>query len=676
MVAAAARLPRADADGMTIAAAQLTWAEANQRYLVAAFAGLAARLRARERGGARAEPADGGGPTGQDCAECAREMERPPAIDQLAEALGLSPFERELVLLAAGVEMDAALAQACSPLTFGLALALLAQPHWSALTPERPLRRYRLIELERGAGLTACALRLDERILHHLAGVGQIDARLRHLVCEVALPEIISEEHAAVVGRALAALGAEASGSGSGSGSGSMIKLPALHWCGDDPSGHEDAAALVAAQAGCRLFLLRAEDLPASGPELEALAALWEREARLLPAALLIQIPGEPSAPVRLLAERLSGLVMLSAPDALALRRPLARIALSKPSVAEQRRLWRLALGEPAAANGAVGRALDQVSDQFRLSARAICATARGLAAEGALAAEPARAAARLWEACRSQGRPRLEHLAQRLAPAAGWEALVLPEPQLAALRQLTAQVRHRMTVHERWGFAAQGKRGLGVSALFCGESGTGKTLAAEVLARELALDLYRIDLSAVVSKYIGETEKNLRQVFDAAEDGGTLLLFDEADALFGKRGEVKDSHDRYANIEVGYLLQRMEAYQGLAILTTNLKSALDRSFQRRLRFIVHFSFPDAQQRALIWARIFPAGTPTRGLDALKLSQLKVAGGSIRSIALNAAFLAASAGAPVGMEHLLAAAQLEAQKLERPLAETEIRGWA
>jgi SpoVK/Ycf46/Vps4 family AAA+-type ATPase len=231
------------------------------------------------------------------------------------------------------------------------------------------------------------------------------------------------------------------------------------------------------------------------------------------------------------------------------------------------------------------------------------------------------------------------------------------------------------MEVFETWGFSAKGRRGLGVSALFTGESGTGKTLAAEVLAHELALDLYRIDLSSVVSKYIGETEKNLRRIFDAAEEGGVLLLFDEADALFGKRGEVKDSHDRYANIEVSYLLQRMEAYQGLAILTTNLKSSMDNAFQRRLRFIVNFPFPDTTQREAIWSRVFPPRTPTRDLNARKLAQLNVTGGHIRNIALNAAFFAADCKKPVDMEHLLQAVRLEAQKIERSVSEAETRGW-
>jgi SpoVK/Ycf46/Vps4 family AAA+-type ATPase len=232
------------------------------------------------------------------------------------------------------------------------------------------------------------------------------------------------------------------------------------------------------------------------------------------------------------------------------------------------------------------------------------------------------------------------------------------------------------MQVYETWGFSALGRRGLGVSALFAGDSGTGKTMAAEVLAHELELDLYRIDLSAVVSKYIGETEKNLRQVFDAAEEGGSILLFDEADALFAKRGEVKDSHDRYANMEVAYLLQRMESYQGLAILTTNLKSSLDRAFTRRLRFTVHFPFPDLGQRERIWAQVFPATAPTRGIEPAKLAQLKVTGGNIRNIAMNAAFLSAEADEPIGMAHLLKAATLEADKLERPIADAETRGWA
>src|SRR5205809_8028362 len=217
--------------------------------------------------------------------------------------------------------------------------------------------------------------------------------------------------------------------------------------------------------------------------------------------------------------------------------------------------------------------------------------------------------------------------------------------------------------VYETWGFASKGARGLGISALFSSVSVTGKTMAAEVLANELRLDLYRIDLSQVVSKYIGETEKNLRRVFDAAEAGSAILLFDEADALFGKCSEVRDSHDRYANVEIRYLMQRMEEYRGLAILTTNMQNAMDSAFQRRIRFVVQFPFPDAAQRAEIWRRVFPAATPLESLDYAQLSRLQVAGGNIRNIAMNGAFLAAEANAPVRMIHLLQAARGEYAKL-------------
>ena len=235
--------------------------------------------------------------------------------------------------------------------------------------------------------------------------------------------------------------------------------------------------------------------------------------------------------------------------------------------------------------------------------------------------------------------------------------------------------MRQQATVYDTWEFVTRGSNGLGISTLFAGPSGTGKTLAAEVLAHELRLDLYRIDLSQVVSKYIGETEKNLRQVFDAAEAGGAILLFDEADALFGKRSDVKDSHDRYANIEVSYLLQRMEAYRGLAILTTNLKTAIDTAFLRRLRFLVQFPFPNGVQRQEIWRRIFPVSLPTDGLDWERLAQLNITGGNIRTIALNGAFLAADEGTAVQMRHLLQSARTEYVKLEKTLTDAEVRGW-
>ena len=266
-----------------------------------------------------------------------------------------------------------------------------------------------------------------------------------------------------------------------------------------------------------------------------------------------------------------------------------------------------------------------------------------------------------------------MDRLAEKLDAKATWDNIVLPEQETALLRQIAAQVQVRTRVYDDWGFRARMNRGFGISALFAGDSGTGKTMAAEVLANELKLDLYRIDLSAVVSKYIGETEKNLRQVFDVAEDGGAILFFDEADAIFGKRSEVKDSHDRYANIEINYLLQRMEAYRGLAILATNMKSALDTAFMRRLRFIVNFPFPGVAERKQMWERVYPPETKTELLDHDRLARFNLTGGSIHNIALNAAFLAAQNDKSVTMPLIFEAARIEYRKLDRPINEADFR---
>ncbi len=279
----------------------------------------------------------------------------------------------------------------------------------------------------------------------------------------------------------------------------------------------------------------------------------------------------------------------------------------------------------------------------------------------------------RLWSACLNHTRPQLDSLAQRLNPKATWNDIVLAPEETNLLHQIADQIRQRSQVYRNWGFEKRMNRGMGISALFAGESGTGKTMAAEVIANDLQLNLYRIDLSAVVNKYIGETEKNLRRLFDAAEDGGAILFFDEADALFGKRSEVKDSHDRHANIEVNYLLQRMEAYRGLAILATNLKSSLDRAFMRRLRFIVNFSFPGVAERKVMWEKVFPLETPVEDLDFKRLARLNMTGASIHNVALNAAFLAAQAGTPVTTALVLAAARTEFRKLDRPVNEADFR---
>ncbi len=241
---------------------------------------------------------------------------------------------------------------------------------------------------------------------------------------------------------------------------------------------------------------------------------------------------------------------------------------------------------------------------------------------------------------------------------------MVLAAETFAELNALAAQVARRAEVHHEWGYRHVLGRATGISALFAGPSGVGKTMAAEAIAKTLSLDLYVVDLSRLTSKYIGETEKNLRRVFDAAEAGGCVLFFDEADALFGKRSEVKDSHDRYANAEISYLLQRMESFSGLAILATNLKSHLDTAFLRRIRTIVDFSIPDAEARQALWRRALPESAPQEGIE-LKALARHATGGNITTIATNAAFRASAEGAMIGMRHIAAAMSSEFRKLDR-----------
>lgn len=642
------------------------WTEANQDLLAAELAWLRHCLErsidsGTEGGGSVNDPSER---LAEDIGSARSAMPAPAAIDIVAELFGLSPFERNVLLLCCAVELDANIATACSRIhgsdsqrnaSFGLALATLPDAHWSALTPARPLRHWRLLEIDPGLRLVDSPLRVDERILHFIAGINALDVRLRPLLTLRHAPRLMAPAHETLAQEVIDRLCS------------AQHAIGLVHFDGDDHYGQQDIVAMVADRLGSRLYTLRGDDLPTTSADLDQLQVLWEREARLLP-ALLMLVASDSTAINSLtnFTENLQAPLFVSSHEPLRLQRPLWTYTVDKPEAVEQKQLWLQALGEGSAKlNGA----LDILSGQFRLSAQTIASIAES-AEEGSPHGDQS-----LWHACRRIGRERLDDLAERINPIAVWEDLILPAAQHNTLRQIAAHLRQRMRVYEEWGFGKRGTRGLGVSALFCGESGTGKTLAAEVLANELKLDLYRIDLSSVVSKYIGETEKNLRRVFDAAEDSGAILLFDEADALFGKRSEVKDSHDRYANIEISYLLQRMEAYRGLAVLTTNMKAALDRAFQRRLRFILNFPFPDSELREAIWRRVFPQQTPLNGIDYRKLSKLSLPGGNIRNIALNSAFLAADADEPLAMAHLLRAAQSESAKLERPLADVETRGW-
>jgi hypothetical protein len=664
--------------GATTRQPRQTWQSANQRFLMASLDRVRVALERHAAHRRASNALDDNPPDAGPALPPSPTMtgDAPAALERLCEVFGLSAFERDTLLLCAGIELDGRFAALCASAqgdptrpwpTFGMALAALDEAHWSALLPQEPLRRWRLVEPGQGGVITTAPLRIDESVLHYLTGLESPDERLAGIIVPVGAPDEIVPSHGALAQRIAAAWQRA-----------QPATLPLAQLCGDDPAGKRSIAAAACRQTGLRLLAVAADLLPTAPAELTALLRLIERELLLRQTALLIECDDAESAELARSAAIRRACEQIRAPLLLATRErhrlphsAVMTIEVARPTSGEQRAVWQNTLGsDTTALNGH----LDLLVSQFTLGATAIrsaCAEAYGTRA----ATPDTSLDLALWDACREQARPALEALAQRIEPIAGWDDLVLPDIQRQTLREIAAHVRQRATVYEAWGFATHGSRGLGISALFAGASGTGKTLAAEVLAHELRLDLYRIDLSSVVSKYIGETEKNLRRVFDAAEAGGAILLFDEADALFGKRSEVKDSHDRYANIEVSYLLQRMEAYRGLAILTTNLRSALDTAFLRRIRFIVQFPFPDATQRQEIWRRVFPAATPTADLNIAQLARLNVAGGNIRNIALNAAFLAADAETAVGMSHLLQASRSEYAKLEKPLTEAEIGGW-
>ncbi|WP_329342264.1 ATP-binding protein [Streptomyces sp. NBC_01352] len=592
-------------------------------------------------------------------------------LDALVACFGLTPFERDLILLTAADELDPTTAARCAAAsgdpqrafpTFALALAALAEPHWSALTPVAPLRRWRIVELDDESRLTTSRLRLDERVLHFLLGSPYLDARLHGRLRRTPAPDRLPPSYDLAAGRV-------AEGWVTGN------DVPVVEVTGGDLRSRADIAAAAAARSGLGMYTMGAEDIPADPAERDALARLWQREAILLPAALLVEA-GELDRDQRAAAEAfLAGAavpVVVSSEDPLRTDRPHgARVSVPRLDDEEQLALWADAFHPVADLDDTELRSLIA---QFQLPPHVVRSAAatvgRRLPYEDRL--DPAQLA---WRAGLEEARIGMDELGRRIEPQAGWDDLVLHERQTGVLREIVAHVRQRATVHQEWGFAATLRRGLGVTAMFAGGSGTGKTLAAEVMAKELGLDLFVIDLSQVVSKYIGETEKNLRRVFDAAERGGALLLFDEADALFGKRSEVKDSHDRYANLEVSYLLMRMEAYRGLAILTTNMKKSLDTAFLRRIRFVVDFPFPAEDERAEIWRRVLPSQAPVKDIDPALLARLTVAGGSIRNIALSGAFLAAEEGDRLQMRHMLAAARTEYLKLERSLTPTEVRGW-
>jgi hypothetical protein len=399
-------------------------------------------------------------------------------------------------------------------------------------------------------------------------------------------------------------------------------------------------------------------------------------------AAGLIAIPAErPAAELRLLAD--TGLaVAVVAADAVdeldwtAQDGPLIAwgppgsfvsgayvVDLPAPTHPERAERWKQALR----ATRLPAHAADELAARFAFTEGDVDAVAARVRADAAWRGErPDREL--VWSAARRQPEHALQRLAALIRPAFTLDDLVLAPDTEARLRELAAHVALQHVVLDRWGFRRRLPRGQGVAALFAGPPGTGKTMAAEALAHELGHDLYRIDLSAVVSKYVGETEKNLASAFDEAERGAAVLFFDEADALFGKRTEIRDAHDRYANLEVNYLLQRVETFTGLVILATNRQSALDEAFLRRLRFVIRFDPPDATLRRWLWRRSFPEGATLGPLDWDALAVADLAGGSIQSAALAAAYLAVGDGGTITQAHVEHALLREHQKLGKAWA--------
>ncbi|MEH1993131.1 ATP-binding protein [Nostoc sp.] len=600
------------------------------------------------------------------------------ALANLCRLFSLTEFERDILLLCTAVEIDSSLAQLCAQLqenpqlnhpTLALALTTFPQASWAVLSPQNPLQSWRLMEISTGVTLTQSCLRINRRILSYLLGEAAFDEQLIGFVHPLPLhveqiPLAPSQEQ---IVQQLVAIWSEVS-----------VSSPTLQLCGGEISAKYAIAKAASMRLGYNLHIMSVDVLTQSPQEIYQISQRWQREALLSNSLLLLDcddiFPNDVKSAfaVSQFVESLQTPVIISSGERLHTKHNhLTTFDVPQLNYQEQARIWATYLGTAA---NQLQVEITQLVSQFNLSNATIQAACQQFPLQAAQFPETSHSKL-LWNFCRTQARPQIDGLAQRIDTSATWDDLVLPEPQRQVLADIATHLRQRAKVYQEWGFASKGSRGLGISALFHGESGTGKTMAAEVLANQFGLDLYRIDLSAVVSKYIGETEKNLGRIFAAAEAGGIILLFDEADALFGKRTEVQDSRDRHANVEVSYLLQRMESYQGLAILTTNLKNALDSAFLRRIRFMVAFPFPEAPSRIEIWQRIFPSQTPTQGLDYQKLGQLKVAGGNIRNIAMNAAFFAADVDEPVMMKHILQAAQREYLKLKRLLNDEETRGW-
>jgi ATPase family associated with various cellular activities (AAA) len=628
-------------------------------------------------------------------------------VERLARRFDLAEFDRAALLLAAAPDLDRRFETLYAYLlddvtkrrpTTGLALALAsprAPERWilrGRLEPGAPLVDERLLVVEGDGPFLSRPLRVDDRVLDELLGTARtVDALLRQAVEPASrgghlwqLPRSAALEERL---EAIANIWREHPGN-----PGRRVFHPLLTIEAARGSGLDAAAFSVAARLGRPVLRVRVDKLPTGRPSATEAVAVLRREALLRDAVLVLEechelARSDNSAPeLRLALESLAREapvpLVLVAQRAAELRAtlpelPVIRLELPADSVDERRRLWTEALER----QGLNFEPLDaaRTATTFALTPGQIERAAAGAGHRASMRGGGRTVvAADLNAAARAESHQGLDALARRIEPLYTWTDIVLPPATFRQLQEIAAAAQHRSTVLSDWGLGRKLSRGRGLNVLFSGASGTGKTMAAEVIAGELGLDLFQIDLATVVSKYIGETEKNLKRIFDEAETSNAVLFFDEADALFGKRSEVRDSHDRYANIEIAYLLQLMEQYEGgMAILATNLSQNVDEAFSRRMQYLVEFPLPDASLREQIWTRMFPPEAPVGDeVDLAYLArQFELAGGSIRGAALTAATMAAADGGVIHMPHLALAVAREYQKLGRLPSQGEFGPW-
>lgn len=614
------------------------------------------------------------------------------ALPQLSRLFGLSPFEQGAILTCLAPELrrkyDRLFAYLQDDITrkrpsVDLVLELLCDTEaqrWEArrlLSDSAPLLRAGLLhkvndaQSPSGSSGLAQFLQLDPRICEFLLGSSQIDARLTgHAQFQRPAPESGGQPASLEVSTGVWRLIEQRLEPGT-----DRARKLVLYLHGPYGVGKRELVLGVCRRLGCSLLTLDAQLLLSFGVEAPDLLRLAFREGLMQQAVLhlkradsLLQDAAQPllHAASTAIAEY-GWLVFLSGEAPWILRESFPEclfqsVELRMPDVPARAEAWRYHL---AGQMPDTASCVSQLAGRFRLTPRQIRAAIE--LADNQRRMQPeihSLSLSGLSAACRQQSHHKLGELAAKIDPHYVWDDLVLPADKVAHLREICDHVLYRYTVFGAWGFDKKLGHGKGLSALFVGPSGTGKTMAAEVLARELELDLYKVDLSGVVSKYIGETEKNLARIFAEAETSNAILFFDEADALFGKRTEVSDAHDRYANIETSYLLQKMEEYEGVVILATNLRENMDEAFTRRIRFIVEFPFPNAHSRERIWQTLFPPEAPvSAAVDFGDLARnVQVAGGTIKNIALSAAFLAAADGGTITPQHLLHGTKREFEK--------------